>query len=134
MTASPSDTVRRLLERYEREGVESLIELISEDAVFVVPPEASLEPDMYEGHAGARRYFAGFEGALEEVAFDLDEISDVTADTALASLTLRGVGAVTRIPVAQKTLMTFRVRDGLVERIVAHPDVESVQQEIVRSS
>jgi glycerophosphoryl diester phosphodiesterase len=29
------------------------------------------EPDVYEGHGGARRYFAGFEGLLEDVRFDL---------------------------------------------------------------
>ncbi len=134
MTEPASAIVRRLLERYDREGVEALLELIADDGVFVVPPEASMEPDVYEGHDGARRYFAAFDGAIDQVTIELEKISDAAPDTALAELTLRGVGSATRIPVAQTTLMTFRVRGGLVDRIVAHPDPESAQREIATGS
>ena len=107
---------------------------MAEDAVFVVPPEASAEPDTYEGHAGARRYFAGFDGALDEVSFVIDALEDAAPDLALGLVRLRGVGAVSGVPVEQKVLMTFRVRDGLVDRIVAHGDMESARREIERGA
>ena len=122
-----------MLERYEREGLEGILELLAEDGVFVVPPEASTEPDTYVGHAGARRYFAGFDGAIDEVAFVTDALEDVAPGLVLGLLRLRGVGAVSGVPVEQKTLMTFRVRDGLVDRIVAHGDMDSARDEIERS-
>ncbi len=134
MTSSASHTVRLLLERYTDGGVENLIELLADDAVFVVPPEASMEPDTYTGHDGARRYFAGFDGAIDGVSFEIDEIEDVMPGVALARLRMRGYGVVTRIPVEQTTFMTFRVRDGLVDRIVAHGDLESARREIERQS
>jgi ketosteroid isomerase-like protein len=70
MSESPATVVRRFFERYEQAGVEGALEVISPDAVLVVPPEVSSEPDVYEGLEGGRRYFAGFEGALDDVRFD----------------------------------------------------------------
>ena len=134
MTGPASDTVRLLLERYTDGGVENLIGLLAEGAVFVVPPEASTEPDTYRGHEGARRYFAGFDGAIDGVSFEIDEIEDVMPGVALGRLRMRGYGVMTRIPVEQATFMTFRVRDGLVDRIVAHGDLESARREIERES
>jgi ketosteroid isomerase-like protein len=129
-----ADIVRALSERYESGGLEALIDLLAPDAVFVVPPEASMEPDVYTGHEGARRYFAGFDGALDEVRFGLDEVDEVAPGTVLAKVRLRGVGAVTRIPVEQSTFMTFRVRDGLITRIAAHADLASAHEEIAGTS
>ena len=132
MTGSTIDTVRALLARYQSDGPEGILGLLATDSVFVVPPEASMEPDVYRGHEGARRYFAGFDGALEEVDFALDEIEEVAPGVALARIRMTGVGAVTRIPVEQTTIMTFRVRDGLVDRIAAHGDLASAREEIDR--
>ena len=122
-----------MLESYERGGPEAIIGFLAPDAVFVVPPEASTEPDVYRGHDGARRYFAGFEGAIDEVAFELDDIEEVVPGALLARVTLRGVGAATRIPVQQATYMTLRVRNGLIERIAAHGDLASAKREIAGS-
>ena len=134
MTAPATDTVLALLESYERGGAEALIELLSPDAVFVVPPEASAEPDEYRGHQGARRYFAGFEGVLDDVGFVLDELDEVAPGVVLARVRIRGVGATSGIEVEQATFMTFLVRDGLVQRIAAHGDLAVARQEIDRLS
>ena len=134
MTAPATDTVLALLESYERGGTEAVIELLSPDAVFVVPPEASAEPDEYRGHQGARRYFAGFEGVLDDVGFVLDELDEVAPGVVLARVRIRGVGATSGIEVEQATFMTFLVRDGLVQRIAAHGDLAVARQEIDRLS
>ena len=46
-----------------------------------VPGSMSAEPDVYEGHAGARRYFAGFDGLIDEVrAYDRALTAEQIAD------------------------------------------------------
>jgi ketosteroid isomerase-like protein len=131
---APSETVRLLLARYENEGVEAMLEFLAPDGEFVVTPDASMEPDVYRGYEGARRYFAGFEGALDEVSIQVDEAEDVAPGLVLTRLRMTSVGAVTRIPVEQTAIVTFLVREGLVVRIVTHSDLDSAREEILRGS
>jgi ketosteroid isomerase-like protein len=125
----PSELTQSLFEGYQRDGVDGALEVVSPDAVLVVGPETSAEPDTYEGPGGAKRYFDGFEGALDEVSFELLEILEESPSAVICSVRLSGLGEVTRIPVEQIVLMTFAIRDGLITRIVAHPDLESARAE-----
>ena len=132
MTESASAIVRRMLDHYERGGVEDILDLLAPDAVFVVPPETSAEPDVYEGHEGARRYFAAFAGALDDVRFELIEVHDESPEAAVGVIRLSGLGSATRIPVELTAVASFVVTDGAVARIVAHPDLDSARREIAR--
>jgi ketosteroid isomerase-like protein len=114
MSGSPVAVVRALLERANAGDIDSVIELLAPDARFVVPPEASAEPDTYEGHEGARRYFRGFDGVLDDVRFELVELEQVSPDTVLAMTRLRARGTTTGIPVEQQTYVLITVRAGLV--------------------
>ena len=125
----PSELAQSLFERYQRDGVKSALEVVSPDAVLIVGPETSAEPDTYEGPEGAKRYFDGFEGALDEVRFELLEIHEESDSVVICAVRLSGLGEMTRIPVEQNVLMTFAVRDGLITRIVAHPTMESARAE-----
>jgi ketosteroid isomerase-like protein len=127
MSESPVAVVRALFERVNSGDVESVIELLAPDARFVVPPEASAEPDTYEGHEGARRYFRGFDGVLDDVRFDLIELEQVSPDTVLAETRLRGRGTTTGIPVEQQTYALFTVRAGLVTGIRPYADREAAR-------
>jgi len=127
---SASEPVRRLFERYASDGVDGALDLSSDDAVLVVGPETSAEPDRYEGTEGGRRYFAAFDGALDEVRFDLREIRHETERELIGVVTLSGVGAATRIQVEQDVLMTFAVEDGLITRVVSHLTLESARAEL----
>jgi ketosteroid isomerase-like protein len=117
MSESPVAVVRALFERASTGDVDSVIELLAPDARFVVPPEASAEPDTYEGHEGARRYFRGFDGVLDEVRFELIELEQAAPDTVLAVTVLHGRGTTTGIPVEQRTYVVITVRAGLVSGI-----------------
>lgn len=117
MSESPVAVVRALFERANSGDVDALIELLAPDARFVVPPEASAEPDTYEGHEGARRYFRGFDGVLDQVRFELVELDQVSSDTVLAVTRLHGRGKTTGIPVEQQTYVLITVRGGLVAGI-----------------
>jgi ketosteroid isomerase-like protein len=133
MTESPAAVVRRFFERYQQAGVEGALELITPETVLVVPPEASAEPDTYQGPDGGRRYFAGFEGALDDVRFDLVEIEETSPDEALIEMRLTGRGAATGIEVAQTSFLVITVRGESILRIVAHADRRAARREIERS-
>src|SRR5919202_953558 len=70
MGASDVELVKELFRRFGHEGLESALELISEEAVFEIPGTMSAEPDVYLGHDGARRYFAGFEGFIDDLGYE----------------------------------------------------------------
>jgi ketosteroid isomerase-like protein len=125
MGESPAAVVSRLFDRIREEGVEAALGLVAPDAVLIVPPEASAEPDTYEGHDGTRRYFAGFDGVLDDVRFDLSDVEEVSDVAVIASLTMTGRGAATGIPVAQTVFLAVTVRDGLVARMAPRADRES---------
>ena len=130
MSGSPETVVRQLFERINSGDVDSALELITTDARFVVPPEASAEPDTYEGHEGARRYFDGFEGILDDVHFGLIDLEEVAPGTILAAVRLSGRGAATGIPVAQETHGVLIVRDGLVSYITIYNEREGALEGI----
>jgi ketosteroid isomerase-like protein len=121
---APVDVVRRLFEHLDSGRLAEAIELLSEDFVTVVPPSMSAEPDSYHGHEGVRRYFAAFEGQLDDVRFEaLDMIE--AGDRVLVPLRLRGRGVTSGIEVEQSAVAVHQVRGGKVTRIDPHPDLES---------
>ena len=130
MSESPVAVVRALFERINARGIDAVTELLAPDAVFVVPPEASAEPDTYRGHDGARRYFSGFDGVLDEVRFELLDVELVTDDSVLAASRLSGRGTTTGIPVHQETFVVLTVRDGLVTWIKPYDDRETALAEL----
>src|SRR5215210_3511401 len=98
MTESSLETVRRVFERFDRDGLETALELIADDFVVEVPGSLSAEPDLYVGHEGARRYFAGFDGLLEEVRFEALDLVE-HGDAVIVWLRLSGRGAASGIEV-----------------------------------
>ncbi len=130
MSESPVAVVRALFERVNAGDIDRVVELLAPDAVFVVPPEASAEPDTYRGHDGARRYFSGFDGILDDVRFELIDIDQVTDDTVLATTKLTGRGTTTGIPVEQGTFVVLTVRGGLMTWIRPYNDREEALAEL----
>jgi ketosteroid isomerase-like protein len=117
MSESPTAIVRALFDRANSGDIDAVLELLAPDSVMDVPPEASAEPDTYEGHEGARRYFAGFDGVLDDVRFDLLAIEEVSPDTVLTDARLSGRGTTTGIFVEQSTFVVLTVRDGRISSI-----------------
>ena len=72
VTGSNVEIVRSVFEGYEREGIEGVLETMDENIVIEIPPELSAEPDDYRGHDGVRRYFAGFDGMIDDVRYEAD--------------------------------------------------------------
>jgi ketosteroid isomerase-like protein len=130
MPESSVDLVRESLRRFnsDRDGV---YELLSEDIFVEVPPSLSAEPDVYEGHAGIRRYIDGFDGMLEDVHFELVELHD-EGDQVIAELILKGRGVTSGIEVEQPTAVVHWIEDGKITRMQPHPDLESAREALRR--
>jgi ketosteroid isomerase-like protein len=126
MNESSLATVHRLFERFEPEGLDAALELISEDFVVEIPGSMSAEPDVYEGHDGARRYFAGFDGLIEGVRFEPLEFIE-EADVVIVWLRLTGRGAASGIAVEQYAAVIAWVEDGKVTRMEPHVDVDEAR-------
>jgi ketosteroid isomerase-like protein len=127
MSESDAATVRLLFERFGRDGLEHALELMSEDFVVKVPGSMSAEPDVYEGHDGARRYFAGFDGLMEDVRFEPIDIVD-QGEAVIVWLRLSGRGAASGIEVEQHAAVVSWVEDGKVTRMEPYPDMDEARE------
>jgi len=95
--------VRRLFDRFEARGIEAVLEVLDDDVLIEIPPELSAEPDDYRGHDGARRYFAGFTGMIEDVRYEPIELIPA-GDCVIAHIRLSGRGASSGLDVDHERL------------------------------
>jgi ketosteroid isomerase-like protein len=123
------EVVRRLFELYASGGVEAALQVMDEQLVIVIPPELSAEPDTYEGHEGARRYFAGFAGMLEDIRYEALELTP-EGDHVLAHARLAGRGVSSGLEVELETVVVHTVAGGKITRIVPYADLESARRSI----
>ena len=123
------EVVRRLFELYASGGIDAVLEVMDEEIVVVVPPDMSAEPDTYHGHEGVRRYFAGFEGMLEDVRYEAFELIP-EGEHVLAVSRLAGRGVSSGLEVSLDTVAAHTVVDGKITRIVPHTDLESARESL----
>jgi ketosteroid isomerase-like protein len=129
MSESNVEVVRRLFELYASGGIEAALEVMDEDLVIVIPPDVSAEPDEYHGHEGARRYFAGFDGMLEDIRYEAFELIPL-GEHVLARSQLGGRGASSGVEVSLDTFVVHTVAGGKVTRVVPYGDMESARQSV----
>ncbi len=122
----PTEIVRELFERFDRGGIDEALELLGDDFVASVPPSMSAEPDVYEGHEGARRYFEGFDGMIEGLSFEALEMEE-QGEVVIAWMRFRGRGASSGIEVEQYVAVVNLVQGGQVVRMESHPDMETAR-------
>jgi ketosteroid isomerase-like protein len=118
--------MRRLFAAYEERGVEGVLEWIDPDFEAVVPPELSAEPDVYRGHDGVRRWFAGFEGFLDEVRLVARDFVGC-GDRVLVPAVLKGRGAESGIPVEQQVFQVWTVSGGKAVSVAPFADERSAR-------
>jgi ketosteroid isomerase-like protein len=127
MSEANVEVVRQLFELYASGGIEAVLDVMDEDIEIVIPPEVSAEPDSYRGHEGARRYFAGFEGMLEDIRYEVFELIP-EGEYVLAVSRLAGRGVSSGLEVELKTAVVHTVEGGKVTRIVPYQDLESARE------
>jgi ketosteroid isomerase-like protein len=118
------EVVQRLFDQYAESGVEAILEGTDENIVIEIPPELSAEPDTYQGHDGVRRYFAGFEGMLDDVRYEALELEPV-GDVVLAHIRLGGRGVSSGLDVDLEAYVIHDLAGGKITRIRPYADRES---------
>jgi ketosteroid isomerase-like protein len=126
MADSNVEVVRLLFERFAEGGIEPALEGLSEELVIEIPPDMSAEPDTYHGHEGARRYFDGFGGMIEDLRYEPLELIPV-GDDVLAHVRLSGRGASSGLDVALEPYVMHELADGKIVRIRPYPDLETAR-------
>ncbi len=121
MSAADVETLRAGFDAFSSRGLDGLLEFIHPDFETTTSPELTVEPDTYRGHDGLRRYFAGFEGAMENVRFIPEEYIDA-GDCVVMPVRLVATGVETGIEVEQRMVMVWWLRDGKAIRLEAHRD------------
>jgi ketosteroid isomerase-like protein len=116
---SPQDLelVRSMLETLNESGVEAALDRIHPDFEGITPPELSPEPDTYRGHEGIRRYFAGFEGVMDEVRWEADELMEAPDGRVVAGIRLVTRSVATGLELELPVWQLCTLRDGMVVRI-----------------
>jgi ketosteroid isomerase-like protein len=126
VTESNLELVRRLFERFEREGIEGVLESMDEDVLIEIPPDLSAEPDEYRGHEGARRYFAGFTGMIDDVRYEAIELMPA-GDAVIAHIRLSGRGASSGLDVDLEAFVVHELVNGRVVRMRPYADLAGAQ-------
>jgi ketosteroid isomerase-like protein len=122
------EVLERMFAAFEQGGVEAALEFIDPDFVVVIGPELSAEPDVYRGHEGVRRYFAGFEG-MEDVLLTPQEFIE-DGERVLVPTVLSGRGASSGIEVEQRVVQAWTFRDGKAVRVEAFADLDSAREAV----
>jgi ketosteroid isomerase-like protein len=111
------ELVRSMLETLNVSGVEAALDQIHPDFEGITPPELSPEPDTYRGHEGIRRYFAGFEGVMDQVRWEEDELIEARDGCVVAGIRLVTHSMTTGLELELPVWQVCTLRDGKVLRI-----------------
>jgi ketosteroid isomerase-like protein len=125
-TQSNLAIVRRLFERFAEGGIEAALPGMDERLVIEIPPDMSAEPDTYHGHEGARRYFAGFDGMLEDVRYEAIELVPA-GDRVIAHARMGGRGVSSGLDVDIEAFVVHELSGGKVTRMRPYPDMDSAR-------
>jgi ketosteroid isomerase-like protein len=121
------EIVRRGYEALDRGGVGAVLELLDPDFEAEVGPDLSPEPDRYRGHEGVRRWFAGFEGSLEDVRLEPEEFIEA-GDKVIVRVRLSARGSGSGIEVAQEAIQVWTVRGERAVAVSAYADMEDARR------
>jgi ketosteroid isomerase-like protein len=132
VTASNLEVVQRLFDRFAEGGVDAVLEGAAENVVIEIPPDLSAEPDVYLGHEGVRRYFAGFDGMLADVRYEALELTPV-GEFVLAHIRLSGRGVSSGLDVAIEVYVLHELVDGRIVRIRPYADPEAAREAAARA-
>jgi ketosteroid isomerase-like protein len=119
--------VRRLFDDYAEGGVDAVLHGADENIVIEIPPELSAEPDTYRGHDGVRRYFAGFEGMLDDVRYEALELTASGEDAVIAHIRLSGRGVSSGLDVDLEAFVVHELANGKIVRIRPYADLDGAQ-------
>jgi ketosteroid isomerase-like protein len=124
MSTENVDAARRGFEALAQGGVEAFLEdFIDPEFETSTPPELTVEPATYRGHAGLRHYFDSFYEVMDEVRFEPEEFIDA-GDRVVVPTRLVARGRDTGIEAVQQIVMVWTIRDGKGLRVETFATME----------
>ena len=117
------------LDASNRGDLDGAVALADPQFEGVVPSSMSAEPDVYKGHDGIRHYFESFWEVVENLKITIEEFDDVNGWT-LALCSATGTGRLSGLPIDNKVVIAAQVRDGLLTRLDAHPDLDEARRAV----
>jgi ketosteroid isomerase-like protein len=106
------ETLRAGLAVINTGEIDRILEFVHPEFEVTVPKELSAEPDTYRGHDGLRRYFETFQEAMDDIHFDVERFWDAGGERVVASFRLTARGKQTGIPVEQRAVFVWSLREG----------------------
>jgi ketosteroid isomerase-like protein len=116
MSQENVELVRTAMESFNLEGVDAIAEQIDPDFETTTPASLSVEPDTYRGPEGVRRWFDAWEGTMDEVRFDVDELVDA-GDRVVAVSRMVARSHTTGLELEQAVALVWTLRDGRAVRL-----------------
>lgn len=126
MSQDDLDAVRRGFEAMNA-GREQAARLVHPEFEMVTTAEYAAEPDTYSGADGVRRWFAGFDGVMDDVSFELRGLEDAGKGRVIVEFTLSARGTSTGLEAAQEAVAVAFLRDRRIARLEFHTDVEAAR-------
>jgi ketosteroid isomerase-like protein len=127
MEGSNVERVRMIFDRFAERGIEGSMELLDEDVLIEIPPELSAEPDDYRGHDGVRRYFAGFDGMIEDLRYEPIQLI-AAGDDVIAHVRLSGRGVSSGVDVDLETFVLHELEGGRVVRMRPYSSLDDAKR------
>jgi ketosteroid isomerase-like protein len=116
-----------IFDRFAEGGIEGSMEFLDDDVLIEIPPELSAEPDEYRGHDGVRRYFAGFDGMIEDLRYEPIELI-AAGDDVIAHVRLSGRGVSSGVDVDLETFVLHQLEAGRVVRMRPYESLEDAKR------
>jgi ketosteroid isomerase-like protein len=116
------EVIREMFEAFNSEDIERMLAFTHPDFEVAVPPTLSAEPDVYRGLDGMRRYWETFQDAMEQIRFQPGRVAE-TDQGVLVEMHLTARGRQTGIPVEQRVIGIWEIRDGRAFRIRVFPSM-----------
>ena len=129
MSQENVEIVRTVMESFNLKGVDAIAEQIHPDFETTTPPSLAVEPDTYRGPEGVRRWFDAWEGTMEEVRFDVDELVDA-GDRVIAVSRMVARSHTTGIEVEQAVALVWTLRDGRAVRLDSYATRDEAVQAV----
>jgi ketosteroid isomerase-like protein len=127
MSQENVEIVRRVLEANRSEGLDALEELLpfADPNCEYTSIVAGVEPKVYRGRDGLRRYHSDLAEAFDEWRNEVEEVFDLTPDTVYATIRSRVVGKGSGVAVEAQLAVIFVFSGGKIVRGGTYPSREA---------
>jgi ketosteroid isomerase-like protein len=129
MSEPAIEVIRAMFQAFNSEDIARMLALTHPDFEVAVPPTLSAEPDVYRGLDGMRRYWETFQEAMEQIRFQPGRVAE-TDHGMLVEMHLTARGRQTGIPVEQRVIGIWEIRDGKAFHIRVFPSMRDALDEL----